>query len=141
MLWPASNKQAAKSSGPAFACSFQAIFNAERARFSWRNRPRWEALLRRYFSRTRTVLRPVKIQDWDGDRAAIGYALKYQFGRRISDLGLRSSGERVCKVTSYDRLRSRERVELYSYLHEIGLGARILSMGIESSPPPLLRLD
>jgi hypothetical protein len=106
-----------------------------------RNRHRWETLLRRYFSRTRTVFRPIKIQDWDGDRAAIGYALKYQFGRRISDLGLRSSGERVCKVTSYDRLRSRERFELYSYLHEIGLGARILLMGIESTPPPLLRLD
>jgi hypothetical protein len=78
------------------------------------NQARWERLLRRHFQRTQSILRPVKIQDWDGDRSAIGYALKYKFGRRISGIGVRSQGTRTCKVTDYDRLRSKERFELYT---------------------------
>jgi hypothetical protein len=104
------------------------------------NRARWETLLRRKFVRTQAIRRPVKINEWDGNRAAIGYSLKYKFGRRISDVGQRGEAARVCKITTYDRLRSAERFELYSYLNEIGLGSRILLMGIESSRPPLLRL-
>jgi hypothetical protein len=104
------------------------------------NRARWEILLRKQFVRTRAIRRPVKINDWDGNRAAIGYSLKYKFGRRISDLGQRGEAARICRVTAYDRLRSAERFELYSYLDHIGLGSRILLMGIESGRPPRLRL-
>jgi hypothetical protein len=102
------------------------------------NRARWEMRLRRYFKRSRATPRPVKIQDWDGDLAAIGYSLKYGFSRRISTLGRRSQNTRECKVTNYDRLRSHERFELYSYLHRIGLGSRILLMGVEANNPPHL---
>lgn len=105
------------------------------------NRPRWEALLRRHFRRTKTIPRPVMIKSWDGDLAAIGYSLKYKFGRRISGIDVRSAGTRRCNVTDYDRLRSKERFELYSYLHEIGLGKRILVMGLETTPVPTLRFD
>lgn len=104
------------------------------------NRRRWEVLLRRVFVRTAAIQRPVKIQEWDGRRGAIGYSLKYQFGRRISDVGIRSHSRRACKITTYDRLRSAERFELYSYLHQIGLGARILLIGVNMDSPPLLRL-
>jgi len=105
------------------------------------NRARWEMRLRHQFEHSRTTPRPVKIQEWDGDLAAIGYSLKYGFSRRISTIGRRSNGTRVCKVTNYDRLRSRERFELYSYLHEIGLGSRILLMGVETNDPPHLTIS
>lgn len=102
------------------------------------NRARWEMRLRQHFIRSRAIPRPVKIQQWDGDLAAIGYSLKYDFSRRISTIGRRSLDTRECKVTNYDRLRSRERFELYSYLHRIGLGSRILLMGLETTNPPHL---
>lgn len=105
------------------------------------NRARWEMRLRHQFERSRAAPRPVKIQDWDGDLAAIGYSLKYEFKRRISKMGRRSQDTRICKITSYDRLRSRERFELYSYLHRIGLGSRILLMGIETDNPPHLTIS
>ena len=105
------------------------------------NRVRWETRLRQHFMRSRATPRPVKIQDWDGNSAAIGYSLKYKFNRRISTLGRRSQDARVCKVTNYDRLRSHERFELYSYLHKIGLGSRILLMGIEADHPPHLTIS
>jgi hypothetical protein len=105
------------------------------------NQARWEVRLRKYFIRSRAIPRPVKIQQWDGDSAAIGYSLKYEFSRRISTMGRRGQGARLCKVTNYDRLRSHERFELYSYLHKIGLGSRILLMGIEVDHPPHLTLS
>jgi hypothetical protein len=83
----------------------------------------------------------VKIQDWDGDPAAIGYALKYRFNRRISTTGYRPQDTRLCKITNYDRLRSHERFELYSYLHEVGLGSRILLMGVNIDDPPHLMIS
>jgi hypothetical protein len=105
------------------------------------NRARWEIRLRNYFARTPAIPRPVKIQQWDGDLAAIGYSLKYEFKRRISTTGQRSQGARRCKVTTYDRLRSQERFELYSYLHQIGLGSRVFLMGVEVDHPPRLTLS
>ncbi|MHC2390900.1 hypothetical protein ACVMFA_009457 [Bradyrhizobium liaoningense] len=105
------------------------------------NRARWEMRLRHQFERSRAAPRPVKIQDWDGDLAAIGYSLKYEFKRRISKMGRRSQDTRICKITSYDRLRSHERFELYSYLHRIGLGSRILLMGVETDNPPHLTIS
>lgn len=105
------------------------------------NQARWEVRLRGYFARSLAIPRPVKIQDWDGDLAAIGYSLKYEFKRRISTMGRRAQGTRVCKVTNYDRLRSQERFELYSYLHRIGLGSRIFLMGVEVDDPPRLTLS
>ena len=105
------------------------------------NRARWEVRLRSLFQHSQATPRPVKIQDWDGDLAALGYSLKYRFNRRISTVGRRSQDTRVCRVTNYDRLRSQERFELYSYLHEIGLGSRILLMGIETDDPPHLTIS
>jgi hypothetical protein len=105
------------------------------------NKARWEVRLRNYFARSSAIPRPVKIQAWDGDLAAIGYSLKYEFKRRVSTVGRRSQGTRLCKVTNYDRLRSDERFELYSYLHQIGLGSRIFLMGLDAHPPPRLALS
>lgn len=105
------------------------------------NRARWEIRVRDYFARSRAIPRPVKIQDWDGDLAAIGYSLKYEFNRRISTVGRRGQDARRCKVTNYDRLRSHERFELYSYLHQIGLGSRVFLMGLDTHPLPRLTLS
>jgi hypothetical protein len=102
------------------------------------NRARWESRLREHFRRSPAIPRPVKILDWDGDLAAIGYSLKYQFSRRVSTLGHRSESRRLCNVTQYDRLRGHERFELYSYLDRIGLASRILLVGLRAHPPPHL---
>jgi len=105
------------------------------------NRACWETRLRRHFRHSQTIPRPVKIQAWDGDLAAIGYSLKYQFSRRISTVGLRLKDTRACKATTYDRLRSHERFELYSYLDKIGLGSRIFLIGVETDHPPHLTIS
>ena len=54
--------------------------------------------LRKRFERSRATPRPVKILDWDGELAAVGYSLKYEFKRRISTIGLRSKDGRRCKT-------------------------------------------
>ncbi len=105
---------------------------------------RWSALLRQTFPGTSLTPRPIKIEDWDGRRRAIGYSLKYEFQRRISLTDTRQrrgGGTRKCRATRYDRLRSAERFELYSHLHEIGLGARLLLMGFETNSWPELRIS
>jgi hypothetical protein len=104
----------------------------------------WSARLRRAFPGTSLIPRPVKIDDWDGRRALIGYSLKYDFKRRISQTDTRrrrGGGTRKCQVTQYDRLRSIERFELYSCLHEMGLGARLLLMGIDTQSWPDLQIS
>jgi hypothetical protein len=106
------------------------------------NRVRWEILLRKAYPANRWVLRPVKIETWDGKRRALGYALKTNFSRRISLTGTRHyrRGERTCKITTYDRLRVRERLELYQFLAKIGLGARIIVLGVDAQEWPT-RID
>lgn len=88
---------------------------------------RWSVLLSAVFPKSRTILRPMRIQAWNGKRRALGYALKYNFDRRISYTTARSylNGVRECRNTRKDKLRSSERFELYSYLDQISIGSRI----------------
>jgi hypothetical protein len=92
------------------------------------NRSRWEKRLRAAYQPTSLVPRPLKIIAWDGNAAALGYALKTNFARRITTQTQRfARGQyRVCQNTRYDRLRAAERVELFTYLHEVGLEARLV---------------
>lgn len=92
------------------------------------NRSRWEKHLRAAYQPTSLVPRPLKIMTWDGNAAALGYALKTNFARRITTQTRRfARGQyRVCQNTRYDRLRAAERVELFTYLHESGLEARLV---------------
>lgn len=95
-------------------------------------RPRWERVIRKAFRPRPIVPRPVRITPWDGDIKALGYALKTDFVRRISTRTERfARGEfRPCKDTQHDRLRAAERVELYEYLHSLGLEGRLILFGV-----------
>lgn len=96
------------------------------------NRERWERILRVRYIRTGLTPRPIVIKSWNGSLAAPGYALKTDFVRRIAistDRYARGKYRR-CNNTRDDRLRSIERAELYSYLHEIGLEARLFLFGV-----------
>ncbi|MBB4397197.1 hypothetical protein GGD62_006330 [Bradyrhizobium sp. ERR14] len=96
------------------------------------NRPRWERLTRKAFQPRPLVPRPVRIAPWDGNIKALGYALKTDFVRRISTTTERfARGQiRPCKNTQPDRLRAAERVELYEYLHSLGLEGRLVLFGV-----------
>jgi hypothetical protein len=97
------------------------------------NRPHWERLIREFYRSNTAVPRPIKVKTWNGNIRAPGYALKTNFRRRISVSGSRFARghNSVCRNTKPDRLRAHERVELYRYLHEIGLEARIVLVGID----------
>jgi hypothetical protein len=96
------------------------------------NRTRWENVLRKQYPTRVLVPRPIKIQSWDGNIAAAGYALKTNFIRRrtIQTERYARGKYRPCQNTTNDRLRAIERVELYRYLHAIGLEARIVLFDI-----------
>lgn len=99
------------------------------------NRSRWEKHLRAAYRPTSLVPRPLKIIAWDGNAAALGYALKTNFARRITTRSKRfARGEfRVCQNTKYEKLRSAERAELFVYLDEIGLEGRLVLFGVEKT--------
>lgn len=96
------------------------------------NRARWERAFRRIYQPRQNVPRPVKILIWDGNIDALGYSLKTNFVRRISTRTERfARGKfRSCKNTRADRLRAAERVELFQYLHSLGLEARLVLFGV-----------
>ena len=97
------------------------------------NRARWENVLRKKYPARALVPRPIKIQSWDGNIAAAGYALKTSFiRRRTIQTGRYARGEYLaCQNTTHDRLRAAERVELFRYLHKIGLEARIVLLDVD----------
>jgi hypothetical protein len=99
------------------------------------NRSRWEKHLRATYRPTSLVPRPLKIIAWDGNVAALGYALKTNFARRITTRSQRFARGRfrVCQNSNYDKLRSAERAELFIYLDEIGLEARLVLFGVEKT--------
>ena len=96
------------------------------------NRARWENVLRKKYPARALVPRPIKIQSWDGNIAAAGYALKTSFiRRRMIQTGRYVRGEwLLCRNTTHDRLRAAERVELFRYLHKVGLEARIVLLDV-----------
>lgn len=92
------------------------------------NRARWERVLREKYPSRILVPRPVRIKSWDGCIAAAGYALKANFSlRRTTRTQRYARGKyRPCQNTSNDKLRAAERVELFKYLHKVGLEARLV---------------
>lgn len=99
----------------------------------------WERHLRRSFERSEAVVIPKRIERWDGRPNAIAYSLKATFHRRITEQRLRRANGRLSQGTNDDRLRSRERLELLTYLHQIGLGARVILIGIDTTFWPHLK--
>jgi hypothetical protein len=88
--------------------------------------------LRKQFPTTDAIPRPVTVKVWDGRNAALRYAVKDIFWRRIgSDDGKRfdkrTGTERSCRATDKQPLRSSQRCELLLHLDDVGLQGRLLS--------------
>lgn len=94
---------------------------------------------------THTVPRPVKVQTWDGNPAALAYALKAEFARRVSvrkpaDGG---RGRGACRNTRDRPLRVDQRRELLIALDRAGFQARLHLRGFrltKTADGPRIRL-
>jgi len=85
--------------------------------------------LRAVFPRSDQAPRPVMVKPWDGDTDAFSYIFKPNFKRRISieseRFNRRTMNTRLCRATTYDRLRVCESIELALFLDASGLGGRL----------------
>jgi hypothetical protein len=86
--------------------------------------------LKEQFPKSDTIPIPVMITRWDGDIAAVQYAFKNDFRRRIgTDDGhrfdVKTGGDRVCRDTDKQPLKSSQKIELMLLLNEMGLGGRL----------------
>jgi hypothetical protein len=83
---------------------------------------------------TEAVPRPVKISPFENKPRRRSYPLKTIFKRRIGYKTIKtdnSGRKRKCRNTRRDRLRSRERFELFMYLDKIGLAQRPFFLGLK----------
>jgi hypothetical protein len=69
----------------------------------------------------------VKIKEWDGDPAALGYTLKNTFVRRVSYQREASNdrSKHACRNTRDRSLRIEQEIELMIILDRAGLHARL----------------
>lgn len=83
--------------------------------------------LRKLFSKTKEIPRPVKITSFKNKARRRSYALKMNFKRRIGYIDIKKENVKIrkCRNTSYDKLRAAERLELFMYLDKIGLADRV----------------
>ena len=98
---------------------------------------RGEKAFREYFPASRTVRRPVRVQEFDGDLRGLAYAVKTDFVRRISLPRKPLADAGVTRRNTRDRpLLGRQRVELALALDRVGLGARIFLHGLRIVTTP-----
>ena len=73
--------------------------------------------------------------EWDRNTKALRYPLKNKFERRISTNGKRfnkKTGEdRECATTDHQPLKSKERLELYLHLDQIGIAGRLFLKNVQ----------
>ncbi len=91
--------------------------------------------LRAAFPRCEQAPRPVMVNEWDGIANAFSYIFKPSifkpsFNRRISieqteRFNPKTMRTRLCRATTYDRLRVSECIELALFLDAMGLGGRL----------------
>jgi hypothetical protein len=70
------------------------------------------------------------VKEWDGRSNAFSYMFKPNFSRRISieraeRFSTKTTAMRLCKATTYDRLRVSECIELALFIDTMGLGGRL----------------
>jgi hypothetical protein len=103
-----------------------------------------ETKLRASFPKTITTPRPVKIKEWDGGLAALAYALKNTFVRRISIHREDPTGLRNPYRDTRDRdLRVDQEIELLIALDRAGLHARLHLGGcrvVHTADGPMIRM-
>jgi hypothetical protein len=100
---------------------------------STQNKSKLKRILRHFFRKKRKEIpRPIKVASFENKAFRRSYALKMIFFRRIGYDAVkisRSGKKRECRNTSRDKLRSKERFELFIYLNKIGLASRVIFVG------------
>ena len=98
---------------------------------STNNREALRRILKSIFETSAEILRPIKLPKFKNIARRRSYSLKMIFKRRISYYKMRKDNQSINRNTSSDKLRASERIELYKYLHQIGLAARVIFRGIK----------
>lgn len=96
------------------------------------DREKLHQALETIFPETDEVKRPIKLPLFHNNAYRRSYSLKMIFKLRISYYKMRKDNPtKKSKNTSNDDLRVDQRIELYRYLHQIGLAARVIFRGIK----------
>lgn len=99
---------------------------------STNNREALRQILNLIFKPSAEILKPIHLPSFDNLARRRSYSLKMIFKRRISYYKKRKEKPtKESRNTSNDKLRASERIELYKYLHQIGLAARVIFRGIK----------
>ena len=91
------------------------------------NESKLKAALKKQFPKDDiTKTRPTHVKEFDGTRYGISYLYKITFESRVRYRRTKKG----CRDTKYRKLTSDQRVELALFLHTVGLGARLISVGL-----------
>ena len=94
---------------------------------STNDREKLRRTLKTIFANTIEVHRPIKLPLFQNKPYRRSYSLKMTFKRRISYYKRpKGNPTKKSRNTSNDDLRVDQRIELYKYLHQIGLAARVI---------------
>jgi hypothetical protein len=98
--------------------------------------------LRAKFPRSEEAPKPVVVKPLNGDPGVFSYIYEAEFARRITihaarRFDRRSGTTRLCRATTYDRLRASEAVEAALFLEALGLGGRMLLRNARLYPSEL----
>ncbi len=88
--------------------------------------------LRKCFGSSKEIPKPIMITPFQNNASRRSYALKMTFEQRVGyeEAKVAESGStRKCRNTTTDRLRARERAELFICLNQIGFGGRVIFVG------------
>jgi hypothetical protein len=96
------------------------------------DRAAFSTQLRKRFTPSKRVQRPVFVKDSDGSNYAVSYGFKTDFVRRVSYKGSvgRPGHQRRCWKTRKVALRPLEHVELLLWLDKTGLAGRLFLRGV-----------
>jgi hypothetical protein len=94
--------------------------------------------LKKKFPATYSIPRPIKVEEWDGETAALRYPMKPKpkRDRRIStDNGKRfnkkTGKNRKCRATDKQPLKSKDKLELLLHLDTIGIAGRLVQKKVQ----------
>lgn len=94
--------------------------------------------LKKQFPSSNTIPRPINVQEWDGEPAALRYPMKPKpkRDRRIStDNGKRfdkkTGQHRKCRDTDLQPLKSKDKLELLLHLDTIGIAGRLVQKNVQ----------
>jgi hypothetical protein len=95
-----------------------------------KNRDQLARDLKRLFRRDFRIPRPVQVPRFRNSRLRRSYAFKIFFQRRIGCVKMTRDNRR-CRDTFTNRLRAIEKIELFTYLDEIGFASRFVLWGLK----------